>query len=75
MQFKYEGVQLPANFLHSLAAKLCVRRQNIFEVQEHARGPFSPCHVWWAQTSHAAKGVKNFEIFVCLSVTFLNGKV
>jgi len=30
-----------------LAAKVCVRPPEVFEVQERARGPLSPCQVWW----------------------------
>ena len=38
--------------------KLCVRQPNVLEVKERARGPLSPCQVWWGS---------DFEFF-CLSV-------
>jgi len=33
------------NFQRPLAAKLCVRPRKVFEEQERARGPLSPCQV------------------------------
>jgi len=44
--FKLRGVGFPPNFQRPLAAKLCVRPRNVFEVKERARGPVSPCQVW-----------------------------
>jgi len=50
----------------------------VLEAQERARGPLSPCQVWWVRISPAAGAAKNVEffLFVCLSlclfVTLLN---
>jgi len=49
----YEGIKLtwtvslPTNIQHLIAAKLCIRPPKVFEVQERAWGPLSPCRVWW----------------------------
>jgi len=45
---------------------------NVFEVKERARGPLSPCQVWWGSDFTRRRGVaKNVEVFclfVCLFV-------
>ena len=45
----------------------------VLEMQERARGPLSPCQVWYG-SDFAAGSAKNVEFFlsVCLSVTLLN---
>jgi len=60
------GVQLPQNFKRPLAAKLCVRSPNVFEVQERARGPLSPCQVWWGSDFNRRRGSQKRWVF-CLS--------
>jgi len=70
------GVGFPPNFQCPLASKLYVWAPTVFEVQERARCPLSPCQIWrgtW--TSPAAGWPKNLEFFVCLSVTLLNVRV
>jgi len=57
---------LPPNFQRPLATKLCVRPPNLLEVQEHARGPLSPCQVWWGSDFTRAGVAKNVGFFVCL---------
>jgi len=51
-------------------AKLCVRPPKVFEVQERARAPLSPCQVWWASDfTHRRGGQKRWVFLsVCLSV-------
>jgi len=44
--FKLRGLVSPKISV-PLAAKLCVRPAKVLEVQERARGPLSPCQVWW----------------------------
>ena len=52
-----------------LAAKLCVRPPKVLEVQEHARGPLSPCQVWWGSGFTRCQDSQNVEFLsVCLSV-------
>jgi len=42
---------------------------NVLEVQERARGPLSPCQVWWGSDfTRRRGGQKRLEFFVCLSV-------
>ena len=49
-------------FSAPLAAKLCVRPPKVLQVQERARGPLSPCQVWfWARISPGAWVAKNVE--------------
>ena len=49
--WSYEGFKLRRSgfprFSAPLAAKLCVRPPKVLEEQERARGPLSPCQVWW----------------------------
>ena len=45
--FKVDGVGFLTNFQRPVVAKLCIGPQKVFEVQESARGPLSPCQVWW----------------------------
>jgi len=40
----------------------------VLQAQERARGPLSPCQVWWGRISSAAGVAKNVEFFVCLFV-------
>ena len=46
-RFNLTGSDYPQIFSAPLAAKLCVRPPNVLEVKERARGPLSPCQVWW----------------------------
>jgi len=39
-----------------LAAKLCVRPPNVFQVKERARVPLSPCQVWWGSDFTRRRG-------------------
>jgi len=67
--FYVEGVWLPQNFQHPLAAKLCVRPPEVLEVKERSRGPLSPCQVWWGSDfTRRRGGQKTLSCFVCLSV-------
>ena len=52
----FEGVGFPPNFQRPLAAKLCIRRRNVFQVKERARGPLSPCQVWWGSDFTRRRG-------------------
>jgi len=73
--FQVDGVWLPPNFQRPLAAKLCIRPAKVLGVQERARGPLSPCQVWWAWLSPNTGAAKILSFFVCLSVTLLNVRV
>ena len=65
------GIWLPPNFQRPLAAKLWVRPLKVFEVQERARGPLSPCHVWWGSDFiRRPGGQKNVEIFLSVRHAF-----
>ena len=45
----------------------------VLEVQERARGPLSPCQVWWGcDFTRRRVGQKVFCLSVCLFVTLLN---
>ena len=44
------------------------RTPNLLEVQERARGPLSPCQVWWGWDFTRRRAAKNVEFIVCLSV-------
>ena len=66
--FYVVGVWLSPHFQRPLAAKLCIRPPNVFELQERARGPLSPCQVWWGSDFTRRRAGKNDEFFVCLSV-------
>ena len=63
-----ERVRLPPNFQRPLAAKLCIRPSKVFEVQERARGPLSPCQIWMGSDFTRRRAAKNVKFFVCLSV-------
>ena len=54
--FKLRGSGYPPNFQRPLAAKLCVRPPNVFEVKERARGPLSPRQVWWGSDFTRRRG-------------------
>ena len=58
-------------FRYPLAAKLCIKFEYIFEVQEWYGPPLSPCLVW---TLYAMGDEKGF-CFVCLSTMLSNYKV
>ena len=50
---------------------------NVSEVQKRARGPLSPCQIWWGSDfTRRRSGQKrcflSVRLFVCLSVTLLN---
>ena len=66
---------LPSNFQYPLAAKLCVRARKVFEVQERAWGPLSPCQFGGARISPDAGTAKNVRFFVCLFVALLDVRV
>jgi len=63
------GVEFPLNFQRLLAAKLYAAAGTVLEVQEHARGPLSPCQIWWGLDFTHHWAAKKVEFFVCLSVT------
>ena len=66
--FKLE-VWLSPNIQRPQAAKLCVRPPKVLEVQERARGPLSPCQVWWGSDFTRRRGGQKrwvFCLFVCL---------
>ena len=57
------------NFQRPLAAKVCVKPKNVLEVEERARGPLSPCQVWWGSDfTRRRDSHKRCVFFVCLSV-------
>jgi len=62
-------VWLPLNLECPLEAKLCVGPEDVFEVQERAWGPLSPCQVCWS-SDFARLGKPKMLSFlsVCLSV-------
>ena len=62
----WRGLFTP-NFQCPLAAKLCVRPPNVLEVKQRARGPLSPCQVWWRSDFIRHRAVKNVVFFVCPS--------
>jgi len=66
----WRGLVTP-KFSVPLAAKLCVRHPNILEVQERARGPLSPCQVWWRSDFTRRRDGKKRWVF-CLSVTLFH---
>jgi len=43
-------------FIVSPSEKLCVRSSKLLEVQERARGPISPCQVWWGSDFTRCRG-------------------
>jgi len=55
------GSGYPRHFQRPLAAKLCIRPPKVLEAQERARGPLSPCQVWWGSETLSF-------LFVCLCV-------
>ena len=57
--FYVDRVWLSPYFQRSLVAKLCVRAGKFFEVQERARGPLSPCQVWWGSDFNRRQGGQN----------------
>jgi len=61
------GGLVSPNFQRPLAAKLCVRPPNVFEVQECARGPLSPCQVWWGSDFTRCRGGQKMLRCFCLS--------
>ena len=70
--WSYGGFNLTVSSYHPkfsvpLAAKLCVRPQNVLEMQERARGPLSHTKFGVARTSPAAGVAKKRWVF-CLSV-------
>jgi len=72
--FKVDGVWLSPSIQRPLAAKLCVRPQKVFEMQERARGPLSPCQVWWGSDFTRCRDVP-LPGRTCLFVTLLNVRV
>jgi len=68
--FKLRVSGFPQIFSAPLAAKLYIRPPNVFESQERARGPLSPCHVWWGSDFTRRRGGQKTLRFlsVCLSV-------
>jgi len=61
---------LPPNFQCPLAAKLCVRPPNVLEVKERARGPLSPCQVWWRSDFIRHRGGEKRRVFLSVSHAF-----
>jgi len=49
-------VWLLSNIQRPLAAKLSFRPPKVLKVQEHARGPLSPCQVWWGSDFTRRRG-------------------
>ena len=69
MGFKVDGVGFLPNFQRHVAAKLRVGPQQVFQVQECARGPLSPCQVWLGSDfTRRRDGQKVEFLCVCLSV-------
>ena len=65
------GVGFLPSLQHPVAAKLCVRPPKVLEVQEHARGPLSPCQVCIGLGFHPPPGwpkTLSFLSVVCLFV-------
>jgi len=78
MGFSVEGDGFPTNFQCPLAAKVCVGSGSFFEVKERARGPLSPCQVWWGSDFARLQAGQKHRVFclsVCPSVTLLNVRV
>jgi len=78
--FKLTGLVIP-KFQCPLATNLYVRPPNVLKAQERARGPLSPCQVWWGSDFTRRRGGKNVQflsvclsvcLFACLFVTHLN---
>ena len=67
-RFNLTGSDYPQIFQCPLAAKLCVRPPNVLEVKERARGPLSPCQVWWRSDFIRHRGGEKGRFF-CMSVT------
>ena len=71
--WSYGGIKLRGlgspKFSAPLAAKQRVRPRNVLEVKERARGPLSPCQIWWGLDFTHHWAAKKVEFFVCLSVT------
>jgi len=68
--FKFRGSGLPHIFIAPLSVKLCVRPPKVLEVQDCARGPLSPCQVWWGSDFTRRRGGQKRWAFlsVCLFV-------
>ena len=65
----WRGLVTP-KFSVPLAAKLCVRHPNILEVQERARGPLSPCQVWWRSDFTRRRDGKKRWVFLSVCHAF-----
>ena len=66
--FKLRGSGCPQIF-SAPSGETMHQTPNVLETQERARGPLSPCQVWWGSDFTRRQGVaKNVEFFVCLSV-------
>jgi len=76
----YEGLSLgvcalPQTF-SAPSGETVNRTRTCFEGARMIQSSFITLEVWWARTSHAARGRKSSTfLFVCLSVTLLNDKV
>jgi len=67
--FKLRGSGYPQIF-SAPYRRNCVRPPKVLEAQERARGPLSPCQVWWSSDFTRRRAAINVEFFclLCLSV-------
>jgi len=63
----WQGLVIP-KFSATPGGETMRQTPEVFEVQERARGPLSPCQVWWGSDFTHRRGGQNTEFFVCLSV-------
>jgi len=75
--FYVDGVWLPPKFSAPPSSEIMRQIPRVLDAQERARGPLSPCQVWWGSDFIRRWGSQNVEflsvcLFVCLSVTLLN---
>ena len=56
---------------------ICIRPQKVLEVQERARGPLSPCQLWWGSDFTRRRDSHKRWVFlsVCLFVTLASAKL
>jgi len=65
---KLTGSGYPQIFSVPSGETICIRHPNVLEVQERARGPLSPCQVWWGSDFTRRRAAKNVEFFISLFV-------
>jgi len=67
--FKLTESGYPQIFSPPPSGETMSQTPKVLDVQEHARGPLSPCKIWWGSDfTRRWGGQKSWVCFVCLSV-------